>query len=214
MISFSNQISRMPVSATDGEIGHVADLWCDAQNWRLLYLDVATGWLFGRDVLVPVQKLKLIEVPSGPVEIALTRDEVEHSPALDASGAFDEAYEQQLLSYYGLREAAPVPSRTAWLAPVRASEITGFKLDAAGEIVGTVQDVVFDLDNWRIRSFIADIRGGFLAHDTAEIGIGPVTGLDRGQRILHLAASKESIGRLSRLSDDELPYVFPELPPT
>jgi hypothetical protein len=213
MISFSNQISRMPVSAMDGEIGHVADLLCDAQKWRLLYLHVATGWLFGRDVLVPVQKLKLIEVPCGPVEIALTRSEVEHSPALDASGALDEVYEKQLLAFYGIGEAAPVPSRPTWLAPLRASEITGYKLDAAGEIAGTVQDIVFDLDNWRIRSFIADIRGGFLAHDTAEIGIGPVTGLDRGRRILHLATSKEALGRLSRPSDDELPYVFPELPP-
>ena len=214
MISFTNQISGMPVTATDGEIGHVADVLFDAQNWRLLYLDAATGWLFGRDVLVPVEKVARIEIPSGPVEVARTRQEVEHSPALDASGAFNEAYEKQLLAYYGIREAAPGlgPARSAWLAPMRAREIAGYKLDTAGEIVGTVQDIVFDLDNWRISSFIADIRGGFLAHDTAEIGIGPVTGLDRGRRILHLATSKEAIGRLSRLSDDELPYVFPEVP--
>lgn len=216
MISFSNQISGMAVSATDGDIGHVIDVMFDAQNWRVLYLEAATGWLFGQDILVPVQKVGRIEIPAGPVEVRLAKEKMERSPALDAVEGFDEAYERQLLAYYGIAGTppGPGPARSTWLSPMRASELIGYELDAAGEIVGTVQDIVFDVDSWRVNSFVADLHGGVLAHDMAEISLGLITGLDRERRLVHLAASKEAIGRLSRLTDDGLPYIFPELPPT
>lgn len=229
MISFSHQIAGMPVAAQDGEIGRIADVLFDPIKWRVLYLEVATGWLFGRDVLVPVGKVTRVVLPDGPVHFDLHMKEIENSPAYPAAGRFDESYETELLGYYGaagrqseagqlppVAERAGRPTAEAAAAsrppPMPASQLDGYRLDADGTLVGTVRDIIIDLDTWRIISFTADV-GGFLVPEMTEIGIGPVRGLDRDQRVLHVAIPKAKINRLSRLTEDDVPYVFPYVPP-
>jgi hypothetical protein len=57
-------------------------------------------------------------------------------------------------------------------------EIDGYELDAQGETVGTVRDVLIDLDTWKITSLMADL-GGIFTRDAATVATGPVTGIDR-----------------------------------
>jgi hypothetical protein len=59
---------------------------------------------------------------------------------------------------------------------------------------------------------MADL-GGLLVRDSATIGVGPVTGIDAENRVVHVSVAKERIEKRDRLSVEDLPYVFPYIPP-
>ena len=232
MKSFAHEIAGMPVHASDGDIGTIKDVVFDPQSWTVRYLEVSTGWLFGRDVLIPVDKVKSIEAPEGAVTFDLTKEEIEKSPPAEPARPVDRSYEGRLMGYYGLSpywaappemgvppQALPVGQRPpeasqASQAPelLFAGDIDGYELDAQGERVGTVRDVLVDLDTWKITSLMADL-GGLFTRDSATIGTAPITGIDVENRIVHVSMPKETVDRNHRTGIDDLPYVFPYVPP-
>lgn len=229
MKSFAHEIAGMPVHASDGEIGTIKDVVFDPRRWIVRHLEVSTGWLFGRDVLIPVGKVKSIDSPAGAVTFDLTRDEIENSPAAEPEIRADPAYESRLMGYYGLSthwaappeagvppQAMPLESRASEVSQATelmfAGEIDGYELDAQGETAGTVRDVLIDLDTWKVTSLMADL-GGLFTRDTANVGIAPITGVDRANRIVHVSVPKEEVDRSHRTGLDDLPYVFPYVPP-
>jgi len=229
MKSFAHEIAGMPVHASDGEIGTIKDVLFDPQRWTVRHLEVSTGWLFGRDVLIPVDKVKSIDAPEGAVTFDLTREQIENSPPAEPQERADPDYGSRLMSYYGLStywaappevgvppQAMPVEARSSELSQAPklmfAGEIDGYELDAQGETAGTVRDVLIDLDTWKVTSLMADL-GGIFTRDSANIGIAPVTGIDRANRIVHVSVSKGEVDRSHRTGLDDLPYVFPYVPP-
>lgn len=229
MRSFAHDISGMPVKATDGEIGTVKDLLFDPDSWTVRYIEVSTGWLFGRDVIVPVDKVTSIDIPEGAVTFDLTKEQVENSPPAETERPVRRDYESRLLAHYGMTpywaappevgvppQALPIdtPETDIEAAPrlIFAGDLDGYDLDAKGDIVGTVRDVLVDLDTWKVISLMADL-GGLLVRDSATIGVGPVAGIDAENRVVHVSVPKERIEKRDRLSVEDLPYVFPYIPP-
>ena len=229
MKSFAHEIHGMPVHASDGEIGTIKDVVFDPRRWVVRHLEVSTGWLFGRDVLIPVDKVKAIAAPEGAVTFDLTREEIENSPEAEPEIRADSSYESRLMDYYGLSpswamppdagvppDAVPPEAASSEVAEASdlmfAGEIDGYELDAQGEAAGTVRDILIDLETWKVTSLMADL-GGLFTPDSANIGIAPVTGIDRANRIVHLALPKEAVDRGHRTGLDDLPYVFPYVPP-
>ena len=232
MQSFAHDVTGMPVHARDGEIGTIKDVLFDPHSWTVRYLEVSTGWLFGRDVLIPVDKVKSIEAPGGAVTFDLTREQIENSPPAEPERPIDSGYESRLLGYYGLSpywaappevgvppQAMPVERRSSELreapeAPelLSGGEIDGYDLDAQDETVGTVRDVLVDLDTWKVTSLMADL-GGLFTQDVATVGIGPVAGVDRSNRIVHLSVPLEKVDSKRRSAGENLPFVFPYVPP-
>lgn len=229
MRSFAHDISGMPVEATDGEIGTVKDLLFDPDSWTVRYVEVSTGWLFGRDVIVPVDKVTSIDIPEGAVTFDLTKQQVENSPPAETERPVRRDYESRLLAHYGMTPywAAPpevgvppqalsidTPKADLETAPrlIFAGDLDGYDLDAKGDIIGTVRDILIDLDTWKVTSLMADL-GGLLVRDSATIGVGPVAGIDAENRVVHVSVPKERIEKRDRLSVEDLPYVFPYIPP-
>jgi uncharacterized protein YrrD len=229
MKSFANEIAGMPVEASDGEIGTIKDVVFDPRRWMVRYLEVSTGWLFGRDVLIPVDKVKAIDAPEGAVTFDLTREQIENSPEAEPETRAGPAYESRLLGYYGLSpswdlppdagvppDALPLEAGSSEVteasALMFANEIDGYELDAQGEAAGTVRDILIDLQTWKVTSLMADL-GGLFTPDSVDIGIAPVTGIDRANRIVHIALAKEVVDRSHRTGLEDLPYVFPYVPP-
>jgi uncharacterized protein YrrD len=229
MKSFAHEITGMPVHASDGDIGTIKDVVFDPQDWMVRHLEVSTGWLFGRDVLIPIDKVKSIDSPDGAVTFDLTREQIENSPPAEPERSVDPSYESRLMGYYGLStywsappglgeppQAEPGEPRSQDVAKARqlvfAGEIGGYELDAQGEKVGTVRDVLIDLDTWKVTSLMADL-GGMFVRDSTTIAIAPVTGIDRENRIVHVSEPKEKVDRSHRTGLDDLPYVFPYVPP-
>lgn len=229
MKSFAHEISGLPVQASDGEIGTVKDFVVDPDGWRVRYLEVSTGWLFGRDVLIPIDKVAGADVPEGSVRLDLTKEQIEKSPPAETARPIERAYENRLVGYYGLSpywaappevgvppQAVPVDTRTPEEAGrpelVFAGDLDGYDLDAQGENAGTVRDLLVDLDTWKVTGITADL-GGLFAPDTATIAIGPVTGIDTANQVVHVSISKQKVDRSHRLGLEDLPYVFPYVPP-
>jgi uncharacterized protein YrrD len=210
MISFSNQIAGMPVDATDGHIGKAVDVYFSPKTWQVLYLDVSTGWLFGQDVLVPATAIAELDVPNGPVKVNLSREAIKNSPPAEAAQQVDAAAE---IVHAGGLAPADGAGGTAASAAARASlmsgtQLNGYRLVAEGADAGLVTDVIIDTERWRICSLIADI-GGFFVPDMAEIGIGPVTGIDHESQVVHVAMPKAKVEAAERLREPEQPYAFP-----
>ena len=229
MKSFAHEIAGMPVHASDGDIGTIKDVVFDSQSWLVRHLEVSTGWLFGRDVLIPIDKVKSIDSPDGAVTFDLTREQIENSPAAEPERSVDAKYESRLMGYYGLStywsappevgvppQAMPAQQRSQDVAEASqlmfAGEIEGYELDAQGERVGIVRDVLVDLDTWKVTSLMADL-GGMFVRDSTTIATAPVTGIDRENRIVHVSEPKEVVDRSHRTGLDDLPYVFPYVPP-
>ncbi len=96
-----NHIKGAKVIATDGQIGHVTEVYFDQQKWTIRYLVVATGgWLSGRDVLISPYAVRPPMGDGKSVHVALTRQKVQDSPPIDTHQPISRRHEQEMLSYY------------------------------------------------------------------------------------------------------------------
>ncbi|MBL8012347.1 MAG: PRC-barrel domain-containing protein [Candidatus Omnitrophica bacterium] len=90
------------IHASDGEIGHVDDLYFDDETWTVRYAVVNCGnWLTGRRVLLSPGAL------SGPADyigrrfpVSLNRDQIKHSPDIDTHKPVSRQQEEELFAYY------------------------------------------------------------------------------------------------------------------
>lgn len=72
------------IEATDGEVGHVADMLVDEETWAIQHLVVNAGsWWLGRQVLIAPRSIKEVSWTDTTVSIVLTRQDVKEAPAYD-----------------------------------------------------------------------------------------------------------------------------------
>jgi uncharacterized protein YrrD len=77
----AREVIGYDVAATDGGIGHVADLLVDDASWTIRHLVVDTrNWLPGRKVLVGPDRLRWVDWAGRQIGLDLSRREVETSP--------------------------------------------------------------------------------------------------------------------------------------
>ena len=105
MLNSVSHLERSTITATDGEIGHVRDVYFDDQAWAIRYLVIDCGtWLAGREVLISPYAVKQ---PLGSVknlDVSLTRQQVEMSPDTDTHQPVSRRHEREVLSYYAYPE--------------------------------------------------------------------------------------------------------------
>jgi hypothetical protein len=96
------KLRECAILATDGELGHVSDLYFDDQSWTARYLVIDTGgWLSGRLVLIPPHAIGQIDVVRQVVAVNLTRQQVQDSPAAETDRPVSRQDEMNLYDYYG-----------------------------------------------------------------------------------------------------------------
>ncbi len=101
MLRSLKDLERFTVSATDGEIGRVANFLLDDQNWVVRYLVVETGtFLDARRVLISPISLRQAEWSSGRFHVALTVDKVKNSPSIDVDKPISRQHERDHSRYY------------------------------------------------------------------------------------------------------------------
>jgi hypothetical protein len=92
------------VHASDGEIGHVADVLVEDGDWSIRYLVVDTNnWWPGKKVLISPRSARDIDWSSSLVNLNVVRKQVKESPAYDPLKVVDRAYENHFNNYYGTR---------------------------------------------------------------------------------------------------------------
>lgn len=98
----SREIFKYGIQANDGEIGHVADLIIDDENWAIRYFVVDTGsWLPGRKVLISPTWIKGVSWAESKVHVALLKDAIKESPSYNPAEPVNRTYEERLYDYYG-----------------------------------------------------------------------------------------------------------------
>jgi uncharacterized protein YrrD len=182
-----HDVRRFTIGATDGDIGTVEDLYFDDRSWTVRHIVVRTGgWLSGRSVLLSPHVVTSVDGPGRALLTELTRDQVRHSPDIDASKPVSRQHEVELYQYYGFPfywtgpyrwgpveepsalEPGAYRPRTASgigvdvqagdpdLRSVR--EVEGYTISATDGEFGHVEDFLVDELSWAIRYLLVDTR--------------------------------------------------------
>jgi sporulation protein YlmC with PRC-barrel domain len=90
------------VTARDGDVGKVTQVYFDDEKWGVRYLVVETGdWLRDRQVLISPYAVSHTDPGSSAVHVKLTRQQVRDSPNIDAHKPVSRQHETEYLRYYG-----------------------------------------------------------------------------------------------------------------
>ena len=102
MLRSAKELHGWTLHATDGDIGHVEDLYFDDQQWTVRYLVVNTGtWLFGRRVLISPHAVTGLHWDRRAIDTRLTREQVANSPDIDTEKPVSRQQEWSYFGYYG-----------------------------------------------------------------------------------------------------------------
>lgn len=98
----THEVMGYGISATDGHIGHVADLIVETDVWALRYLVVDTrDWLPGKNVLLPPEWSRSFSWQDRSVLLNVSKAEVENAPEFNPAEPINRAFEEHLYDYYG-----------------------------------------------------------------------------------------------------------------
>jgi hypothetical protein len=90
------------VHATDGDIGHVENVFAEDTNWEIRYLVIATrNWWPGKIVQLSPYAVRDIDWQDRRINMNVSRDQVRSAPAWDPLALADEAREEELHRHFG-----------------------------------------------------------------------------------------------------------------
>ena len=181
MLRSLKDLEGYTVSAMDGELGSVADLFLDDRRWVIRYLVVNTGgFLDRRDVLVSPIAFRDVDWATHLFHVALTRDKLSRSPLVDTHMPVSRQHELDYFRYFGYSNywvgtglwgmgALPGPMAAGKWEEMAdhaangpkadhhlrsASAVRGYRLEGTDESIGHVDDFIVDDETWEIRYLV------------------------------------------------------------
>ena len=101
MLRNLDDLQDYAIRATDGDIGHVKDLYFDDQVWVIRYLVVETGsWLSSRKVLISPLAIGQPDWHERILPVSITREQVKNSPDIDTDKPVSRQHESDYLGYF------------------------------------------------------------------------------------------------------------------
>jgi uncharacterized protein YrrD len=89
------------VTANDGDVGKIEDVYFDDEHLRVRYLVVDTGtWLNSRRVLLSPYAVRMERSTEDQIAVELTRAQVEESPPVETQQPVSRLYEMAHANYY------------------------------------------------------------------------------------------------------------------
>ena len=186
MLHTLHDIHHCTLAARDGDIGSIHNTYFDDRHFTLRYFVVDTGkWLPGRKVLIAPEVCGKPLTASNELPVALTRDEVKHSPERGSDLPVSRQQETEVRKHYGwplywetypamgmsTAIGAPPPHRTETVAPepsvtaaqsdpdLRSTrEVSGYHIQANDGEIGHVEDFLLDDEDWVLRYMVVDTR--------------------------------------------------------
>ena len=169
-----SELKHLKLRASDGDFGHVKEIFFDDTSWMTRYLVADTGgWLSGRQVLISPFALRPVDELDRVLPVNLTKKQIEDSPLSDTDEPLSRQFEDDYYDYYGWPGnwsggadlgAAPYLGPGVALAAARAEDHASQLNEQVG--VGTLPRVAHDP---RLRSS-ADTTGHHLHASDGDIG--------------------------------------------
>ena len=101
MIRSVHALRHYDISARDGSLGDVHDLFFDDHAWQVRYLVADTGnWLPGRRVLLAPQSVESVDGADQKVGVALSKQEIRESPGIEADAPVSRQNEIALADHF------------------------------------------------------------------------------------------------------------------
>jgi uncharacterized protein YrrD len=162
----ASAIKGYAIAATDGDVGHVADILIDSASWMVRWLIVDTGsWLNQRTVGLPVWALSRPEPETQDLAVTLTRRQIERSPQIDGDRRLTLEREVLMSEHYASgRRSQPEPVQGSATTLVRAKQATvessgnlvslnvlkNASVEASDGEIGHVDSLIVDTETWTI----------------------------------------------------------------
>ncbi|MGV3709066.1 MAG: PRC-barrel domain-containing protein [Gemmatimonas sp.] len=207
------------VSAIDGEIGRVDDVLLDDQHWTVRYLVVKTGaWLLSRKVLIPTSAFRAPDPQARTFSVALTVEQVRHSPDIDTDAPVSRYHERMQAEHYGLPfywntagflgvglypglampAAALVVANPAFAVHDHdvhlrsARELRRYQVLGIDEGVGKIDDFVADYETWAVKYLIVGTNSWWFGQ---QVLIAPrfTTAISWDERTIQIRMDRKAI---------------------
>ena len=118
----TKHFNKFKISALDGDVGTLHDLYFDDCSWLIRYFIVDTdGWLMGRRVLLSPTSIETVDWDKRVVHVKLTKEQVEQSPDVDLHEPLSVLQLENIHKYYGWP-----PFQMSPMVPSMLSPGTGF----------------------------------------------------------------------------------------
>ncbi len=102
MLRTAEELHDYKISATDGEIGQVKDLYFDDHAWTIRYFVVDTGsWLSSRKVLISPISVHRPDWLAETLPVSISKAQVKNSPSFDSDKPVSRQNEEEVMGYYG-----------------------------------------------------------------------------------------------------------------
>ncbi len=183
MLRSVKEIEGYTVTATDGDIGTVRDVYFNDERWTIRYLivDTSSFWQDAHQVLISPLSFRHVEWSTQRFHLALTGEKIRNSPRAELDKPVSRQFEQQYFQYYnwpyywgqdGLWGNWSRPENLAlgsWVGfrdgDVKGDhhlrsmkEVVGYRIQGTDEEIGHVQDLIVDDQTWAIRYLVVDTK--------------------------------------------------------
>lgn len=181
MLSKVKTLQGYKLDSLDGRFGEFKEFYFDDHYWTIRYLVAETGnWLPGRQVLISPYALGTAIKAERHITVALTKKQIEDSPALSSDNPVSRQFEEAYYGYYGWpmywagpymwganpyivrggeERAELAPGEKAWDTHLRSTEaVTGYYIEAEDGVIGHVEDFIIDDETWAIRYMVVDTK--------------------------------------------------------
>jgi len=177
MLRSLKNLERYKVSASDGDIGSVANFLMDDARWAVRYLVVETGGLFdGRQVLITPIAFREVDFSGERFRLSISMEKVRNSPSINLDLPVSQQHERDYYGYYGYpyywgygnlwgvggypgamasgahEASADRPGEPPADRHLRsAKDVTGYHIEGTDGSIGHVKDFVVDDETWEVR---------------------------------------------------------------
>jgi uncharacterized protein YrrD len=215
-----HDITGMRIHATDGDLGHVHDVYIEDGQWLVRYLQVdARHWLRNRHVLLAPPAVQSLDWEHGRIHVALTREQVRNSSDIDSHRPVSRQH--QLHEYIqwpfqssgGVWEGAELaaelhklmletrgPEGTASPEQTKddphlwsARALRHYGLEGTDGDLGRVDDFLVQPDAWTIRHIVID-RGSPLRAKRFLVPVDRIEWISWDAKRIRVTLGSETIG--------------------
>ena len=179
MLRAMKPLTGYKLATADNDAGKCTDFLFDDQAWIVRYVVVNTGsWLNHSKVLVSPSSLNPTHWDDSRFTTSLTNQQIEAAPPLADNAPVSKQYQMIWAGHYGLTpywsDLGPLsaPLATQALATMQEDadhdehlrsfnelcgyEVAGVAPERHGDVLGRVEDFVFEVDSWKIRYAVVE----------------------------------------------------------